>query len=181
MVYRVKISCLLGCYIILENVSFVRVNSVTFQSCDHMPHGALQLVSVQCSVIINSRWCDSQSSAIVTHHSDHTTIDDCQIKETLCSKCQGGGICTIDGEILLTGHTVIHGNRILTPGEGGGLYAFKANILLSGNLTLIRNMAWNGGGIFISSCVLSSTFNSVLILTGNSGTNEGGGLWGGRC
>ena len=119
----VKITCSgTGHSVRIHNVSFSRINSLSFQSCgvDMDSYGSLQLRSVDHSEITNCKWYESRSSAIFIEDSN-SVISDCQFVGGNCSycNCSGGGIHAIGSNVTLTGSNVVTNNSVLV-GNGGG-------------------------------------------------------------
>ena len=69
----------------IQNVSLVKINSISFQSC------GVELMSVDDSEITDCKWNESRSSAISIQDSN-SVISDCQFTSGSCSQCSGGGI-----------------------------------------------------------------------------------------
>ena len=88
----VRITCNSNTSLVIQNVSFVNVYSMSFHSCgvDVDSSGALQLRSVYHCEITNSKWYGSRSSAVYIEQSN-AVVSDCLFMNGNCSRCSGGG------------------------------------------------------------------------------------------
>ena len=174
----IRIACLAyaGPSVHIENVSFVRIDSISFHQC-----GSLLLRSIQYSIIAEGIWNKSRNSAIVVEISS-TTITNCQIIDTLCYL--GCGVRAKQSNVTFTGYVDIQNNRIknrssISSCGGGGLYSVKSHILIDGSVRVVKNEAvQHGGGMCILNGSLSSTYSSCLVIDENiAHFGDGGGLY----
>ena len=96
----------------IQNVSLVKINSISFQSC------GVELMSVDDSEITDCKWNESRSSAISIQDSN-SVISDCQFMSGSCSNCSGGGIFADSSNVNFTGNNVVTNNSVEM--DGGGL------------------------------------------------------------
>ena len=94
----------------------------------------------------------------------------------------GGGLCSRDGSVTVTGASVFNGNKAK---DGGAICAATA-VTVSGATTISNNMAGtasgmgnpgvvgNGGGIHAGTTV---TLNNGVTVANNTATNFGGGIY----
>ena len=173
---RIQITCLgyEGGGISIDNVVHVRIDSIEFHLCGHYdnrhgnPYEVLMLRSVQYSVITNSIWNKSRSSAIFMSNCNIILLN-CHILETVCYPCKCGGVCAHQSNITLKGHNVVLRNRVATlHAGGGGLYLVNSYFYLYGSLTVVGNTVnWGGGGISMFKGHLFSSANSSLYIAEN--------------
>ena len=170
----------------IDNVVHVRIDSIEFHSCGHnvnrRGNEVLILRSVQHSVITNSIWNKSRSSAIFMFNCSAVVLN-CHMLETVCYHCKCGGVCTQQSNITLKGHNVISKNQVMSKGpSGGALRLLTSNLYLDGNLTIIGNTVKKGvGGMYMKYGYLFSSGNSSLHVSENKhiifSKNSGGGLF----
>ena len=151
----------------IQNVSLVKINSISFQSC------GVELMSVDHSEITNCKWNKSRNSAISIQDSN-SVISDCQFMSGDCSDCSGGGIFTDSSNVNFTGNNVVTNNSVAR--DGGGLSFRDSNVLVDGNLTVGSNLAGtDGGGMYVQNCTFATT-NTSLLLFENNHAYSGGGI-----
>ena len=159
----------------IGNVSYVKIDSISFQSCgvDGNSSGVLQLRSVDHSEITNSKWYESRSSAIFIEDSN-SVISDCQLMRGYCCNCSGGGIRADGSNITFTGSNVVTNNSVLV-GNGGGLSLTNSNVHVDGYLTVNGNFAVSvGNGMFVENCRFTTTNTSFLLFENNDAQYGGG-------
>ena len=160
----------------IQNVSLVKIDSISFQSC------GVELMSVDHSEITDCKWNESKSSAISIQDSN-SVISDCQFTSGNCSQCSGGGIFADSSNVSFTGNNVVTNNSV--EWNGGGLSLIDSSILVDGNLTVGSNSANRnlidfdggyGGGMFVEGCTFTTTNTSLLVFENNNATHGGGGM-----
>ena len=81
----------------VENVSFVRIDSISFYQC-----GPLLFRSIPHGIVTDDIWNKSRDSAIILERSS-TIINNCHITDALCYKCSGSGLHAEQSNVTFTG------------------------------------------------------------------------------
>ena len=168
----------------LAFVACARSHVVQFSYPEKTYYG-LHLQSVQIVEITDCTFQDSHGSAlgVVNSHvvlRDNNFLTNC----LMCSngrchryhrgpRCYGGGVFARRSNLSITGSSSFSGNSAY---HGGGVSAgYSSNVYISGNATFSGNSAWHGGGVnaWGSSNVYIS---GNTTFSGNSATCNGGGV-----
>ena len=168
----------------LAFVACARSHVVQFSYPEKTYYG-LHLQSVQMVEITDCTFQDSHGSAlgVVNSHvvlRDNNFLNNC----LLCSngrchryhrgpRCYGGGVFARRSNLSITGSSSFSGNSAY---HGGGVSAeYSSNVYISGNATFSGNSAWHGGGVNAwSSSNVYISGNTTF--SGNSAICNGGGV-----
>ena len=84
----------------------------------------------------------------------------------------GGAILATESTVTMFGETVFTNNTAVNS-SGGGIYLHQSNMKVKGNCNVFQNYATGGGGIHVSSTILSVYQPGVLQFTNNSAESGG--------
>ena len=176
-----------------SNIYRVSIDGLAFAACatrrdiyiygTYTTYYGLHLLSVQTAEFIDCTFQDSYGSALGVVDSrvvlrDNNFINNCWLcSNGSCSgynyqgpRCYGGGIFARRSILSITGSSSFSGN---SASDGGGVSARDSNVYISGNTTFSGNSAGDGGGVSVHRSNVNISGNTSF--SGNS-ANIGGGV-----
>ncbi|MCL2549472.1 MAG: hypothetical protein FWE78_00780, partial [Methanimicrococcus sp.] len=89
----------------------------------------------------------------------------------------GGGVAIYQGQLTLSGGSII-GNRATATNNGGaGVRVLSTGSMLMTSGTISNNIAQSGGGIYVDNQSINSLTITGGTISGNGATYIGGGIW----
>ena len=173
-----RVLCSFHVGLFFSNISMLKIDGLEFVTCNRSTvvwyltaYYGLHLQSVQTAELIDCTFQDSYGSALVVVES-HVVLRGNNSFLGNCKMCSNGGC---DSWVPLSSYVnrdKFGGNTCL----GGGVFAEKSNLSLTGNSTFIANSASLGGGIYsMSDSNVYIVGNASFI--GNRAAKRGGGVY----
>ena len=183
-----KVVCSSSVGITLSNISVVKIDGLTFISCAKFhvqqqvnrhfsTYYGVYLQSVQTAEIIDCTFQDSYGSAlgvedshVVLRGNNRFLRNGKMCQKGLCPifrNCYGGGVFANRSSLSISGSCSFINN---SAENGGGVYVLKnSNVNMCENTIFIGNSASNGGGVY-------ARYNSNVKIMGNT-TFSGNSAW----
>ena len=174
----------------------MRIDSLAFVSCARLhlvmvqygfitKYFELHLQSVQTAVVNDCTFQDSYGSAlgVIDSHvilrgnnkflSNCRTCPNRRCNSIMDPTCDGGGVFAYRSNLSVTGNTIFFGN---SADHGGGIYTESdCNVDISGNTTFINNAAKDGGAISTGENS-NARISGNTIFIHNTARRNGGGI-----